>query len=92
MFEIIFLIILSIYFVSIVIVIIGASKSFPQLEEENLPTISVIVAARNEEENILDCIQSLNELNYPENKIEIIQLDLFFQIDTADNLTLFYRQ
>jgi len=75
MFELIFLIILSIYFVSIVIVIIGASKSFPQLEEENLPTISVIVAARNEEENILDCIQSLNKLKYPENKIEIILVD-----------------
>ncbi len=75
MFEIIFLIILSIYFVSTVIVIIGASKTFPKLEEEDLPTISIIVAARNEEENILECIQSLNNLEYPEKKIEIILVD-----------------
>jgi len=75
MFEIIFLIILSIYFISIFIVIIGASKSFPKLAEEELPSISIIVAARNEEENILECIKSLDSLEYPENRIEIILVD-----------------
>lgn len=75
MFEIIFLIILSIYFISIVIVIIGASKTFPKLDEKDLPSISIVVAARNEEENILDCMQSLNKLEYPENKIQIILVD-----------------
>ena len=75
MFEIIFLIILSIYFVSTVIVIVGASKSFPKLDETDLPTVSIIVAARNEEENILECILSLNKLEYPENKIQIILVD-----------------
>lgn len=75
MFEIIFLIMLSIYFVSTVIVIIGASKTFPKLDEADLPTVSIIVAARNEEENILDCILSLDKLEYPENKIQIILVD-----------------
>ncbi len=75
MFEIIFLIISSIYFMSTMIVIIGASKTFPKLMEDKLPTISIIVAARNEEENIMECIQSLDKLEYPEEKIEIILVD-----------------
>ena len=75
MFEIIFLIVLSIYFISTVVIIIGASKTFPKLMEEDLPTVSIIVAARNEEENILECMQSLDKLEYPASKIEIILSD-----------------
>lgn len=36
------------------------------------PTISILVAARNEEDNIDACLQSLSELDYPESKIEIL--------------------
>jgi len=75
MFEIVFLIILSIYFVFVTIIIVGASKSFPKLDDSNLPSISIIVAARNEENNILRCIESLNKLEFPDNKIEIILVD-----------------
>jgi len=75
MFEIIFLIILAIYFIFIAIIIVGASKTFPKLKDEDLPTVSIIVAARNEEENILECIQSLDKLEYPEGLIEIILAD-----------------
>lgn len=75
MFEIVFLIILSIYFIFTVIVIIGASKTFPKLEDDKLPTVSIIVAARNEEKNILECIESLDKLEFPENKLEIILVD-----------------
>jgi len=35
-------------------------------------SVSVIVAARNEAENILDCLHSLVNLDYPENLLEII--------------------
>ncbi|MCF6268816.1 MAG: glycosyltransferase [Melioribacteraceae bacterium] len=75
MFEIIFLILLSVYFIFIATLIVGASKTFPKLKEEDLPTVSIIVAARNEEDNILDCIKSLDKLEYPEGKIEIILAD-----------------
>ncbi|MBU1115822.1 MAG: glycosyltransferase [Bacteroidetes bacterium] len=75
MFEIVFLIILSIYFVFTAVVIIGASKTFPKLEDDKLPSVSIIVAARNEEQNILECIESLDKLEFPENKIEIILVD-----------------
>ncbi len=36
------------------------------------PSISILVAARNEEDNIAHCLKSLHELNYSKDKIEII--------------------
>jgi len=42
------------------------------LNENNLPFISIIIAARNEENNIWNCIQSLINQTYPQNKFEII--------------------
>lgn len=75
MFEIIFLILVSGYFIISTTLIIGAKKSYPQLPDEKLPSVSIIVAARNEEKNILACLESLNELIYPEGKLEIIIID-----------------
>ena len=39
------------------------------------PTVSVIVAARNEEERIAECLASLARLEYPAAKLEIIVVD-----------------
>ena len=39
------------------------------------PMVSVIVAARNEEENIRACIESLLQLEYPKEKCELIIID-----------------
>ncbi len=78
MFEIIFAIVVFLYFIQIVLFLIGANKHYNKIEDEDkLPSISVIVAARNEEQNILSCIQSLDNLEYPENKIEILIVDDF---------------
>lgn len=41
----------------------------------NLPSISVIVATKNEEKNIENCLKSISEQTYPRNKIEIIVVD-----------------
>jgi cellulose synthase/poly-beta-1,6-N-acetylglucosamine synthase-like glycosyltransferase len=75
MFEIIFLIVLSGYFIQSVLFVIGAAKKFPKINEDELPSATVIVAARNEEENILSCLESLENLKYPESKLEIILVD-----------------
>lgn len=72
LFEIIFLSALSLYFINLIIFTIGASQKFPKLKYEQLPSATIIVAARNEEDNILQCIQSLDKLEYPDNKLEII--------------------
>lgn len=55
--------------------VIGAKKTFPQLTEKQLPSVSVVVAARNEEAIILSCLESLDNLIYPEDKLEIIIID-----------------
>lgn len=72
MFEVIFAVFVSLYFIQTIIFIIGASKNYKKIPYNDLPTLSVIVAARNEENNILRCLKSLDELVYPDNKIEII--------------------
>ena len=54
---------------------VGIREKYSKLDDENLPLVSIIVAARNEEVNIRDCLVSLNGLIYPEDKIEIIIVD-----------------
>ena len=39
---------------------------------DSYPFISILVAARNESANIIECLESLNALDYPKDKIEII--------------------
>jgi cellulose synthase/poly-beta-1,6-N-acetylglucosamine synthase-like glycosyltransferase len=75
MFEIIFIIALSGYFIQSIIFVIGALKKFQKVDENKLPSATVIVAARNEEENILRCLNSLDKLIYPDGKLEIILVD-----------------
>lgn len=72
MFEIVFLIFICLYFVQSVLFSIGASKKFNRLNEDSLPSATIIVAARNEQANILRCLKSLDALIYPETKLEII--------------------
>lgn len=73
--EIIFLILVSGYFLITFVLVIAVKKKFPQISEDKLPSVSIIVAARNEETNILSCLESLNNLVYPQDKIEIILVD-----------------
>jgi len=75
MFEIIFVIAVVCYFAQTFIFAVGIKKKFKQLPFSKLPTATVIVAARNEEANILNCIKSLDALEYPEGKLEIIIAD-----------------
>jgi cellulose synthase/poly-beta-1,6-N-acetylglucosamine synthase-like glycosyltransferase len=75
MFEIIFLIVLCGYFIQSILFLIGAKRKFPVIKDEDLPTATVVVAARNEEKNILRCLESLDELIYPEGKLEILMVD-----------------
>lgn len=72
MFEIFFIIALTLYSVQSVLFAVGARKKYEKLPDEKLPSVSVIVAARNEEENILECMGSLEKLVYTKEKIEVI--------------------
>lgn len=75
MFEIIFLIAIAVYFVQVFAFSVFIRKKFDKLKDDELPTASIIVAARNEEDNILDCIKSLDASEYPEGKLEIVIVD-----------------
>jgi len=47
-------------------------KEEPNVLPIELPMVSVLVAARNEEENILACLTRLQQLDYPIDKIEFL--------------------
>ncbi len=72
MFEIIFFAVLCSYLFLTVIFLIGTKREFPCLSDSELPSATVIVAARNEEHNIIRCLKSLDELEYPDDKLEIV--------------------
>lgn len=75
MFEIIFIILIVLYFIQSSFFLIGVQKKFPVIDKDKLLSATVIVAARNEEKNILKCLESLNKLIYPKDKLEIIIVD-----------------
>lgn len=51
------------------------SKSALVGSHDGLPTVSVIIPAKNEAEFISACLKSLNGLDYPDDKIEIVVVD-----------------
>jgi cellulose synthase/poly-beta-1,6-N-acetylglucosamine synthase-like glycosyltransferase len=64
------------YAVELLLLIIGlwrADRSEPVGEYE--PSVSIIVAARNEEESIGDCLASILDIDYPVEKFEIIAVN-----------------
>ncbi len=89
MFEIVFLTFISFYFFITVYLLNGIKKSFPQISDSELPALTVIVAARNEEKNIPECLNSLNRLNYPPGKLEIILVDDFSTDNTGKIIDAF---
>jgi len=89
--ELIFLIILCGYFIQSVLFVIGAKKKFPRLNEDELPTATVIVSARDEEDNILNCLESLNKLEYPQEKLKIIIVDDHSSDNTGDIIDNFIK-
>jgi cellulose synthase/poly-beta-1,6-N-acetylglucosamine synthase-like glycosyltransferase len=72
--EIFFIYISVLYFFTHLLLYSGYKKSLGLKKNQNIsfPKISVIVAGRNEEQNILRCINSLSKINYPEEFLEII--------------------
>ena len=71
----VFLILL--YFVALLFILINTffnyrKKNKRQAITSDFPMVSVLVAVRDEEDNIIRCLQSLSELSYPKDKIEIL--------------------
>jgi len=58
-----------------------SGRKYPVNSNIKVKSVSVIIAAKNEEENIEECIESVLKSEYPENKMEIIVVD----DNSADN-------
>ena len=67
---IISLILVLLYININVLIHMGLNKSLPT--NKNKPTVSILIAARNEEINILDCLTSIEKLDYPKPKLEVL--------------------
>lgn len=61
---------------------LSRSISLDDSAVSKLPAVTIIVAARNEEERIAKCISSLAEIDYPENLLEV-----FLVNDRSDDKT-----
>ena len=90
--ELYFLILVLGYIIQCFIYIIGVRKKFQQSSFVRIPTVTVIVAARNEEKNILRTLQSLEKLEYPDNKLEIIIVDDNSTDSTGQIIDLFIAE
>lgn len=69
---IILVVTLAIKVVLILAFLFNFKKEVLIVREEDLPTASILVAARNEEAVLKNCIESLLKLDYPRHKIEIL--------------------
>jgi cellulose synthase/poly-beta-1,6-N-acetylglucosamine synthase-like glycosyltransferase len=69
----------------------GLSRKYPRIKNPHFPA-TVIVSARNEAENILACLQSLEALDYPENLLEIIVVNDRSEDETEQIITEFIDQ
>lgn len=90
-FEIVFLAAAGIYFLQSFLFLSGAFKKFRKLDDRRLPKATVIVAARNEEKNILRCLESLNSLEYPSDSLEIIIADDASTDATAEIIQVYIK-
>ena len=43
-----------------------------QRSDRDYPQISILIAARNEEATILDCLQAITQLDYPSDAVEVL--------------------
>ena len=79
-------IVCGIYLVEYVVFAFGIRRSLrrPAAAPDVFPFISIVVAARNEEENIEACLQALVSQDYPSDRYEVIAVN-----DESDDATLF---
>ena len=69
------LVLTLIYALMIIAFTVGAAASRYPADLQYRPRVSIIVAARNEEDKIAACLDSLSALTYPQNLLEIILVD-----------------
>lgn len=69
------IILTSLYVLLFCFFIYGISRLKPRRHASGEPTVSIVVAARNEEDAIHRCLESLASLDYPNDKLEVLLVD-----------------
>jgi cellulose synthase/poly-beta-1,6-N-acetylglucosamine synthase-like glycosyltransferase len=79
MIDLILIISFIIVLLRIIVFTIGAiierNKRIIDLSNDELPFVSVVIPARNEEKNIRNCLNSISQSDYPTDKYEIIAVN-----------------
>ncbi len=77
-----FLLVVFLYFIEHVIYLLGVframhvpERSLVEGDPSSLPLCTVLVCARDEERNIEQCLKSLDALNYPKDRLEVLIVD-----------------
>lgn len=60
------------YVIQVIIFLIGLYRIRDHVTNGQTPFVSVIIAARNEEQHITDCLESVLHQTYPKDKFEVI--------------------
>ena len=72
-------------------VVAGKPDVLKVRDENEWPMLSVLVAARNEEQHIVQCLQALHELDYPRNKFQILVGNDQSEDETAKLVSTFIK-
>lgn len=75
MFDLIFLSLAGVYFFKIIFFRVGCFRADKVGVSTAQPFVSVIIAARDEEQNIGRCLEALSKIEYPSDRLEIIVID-----------------
>jgi cellulose synthase/poly-beta-1,6-N-acetylglucosamine synthase-like glycosyltransferase len=70
------------YTLQILLYAVAAWRSRYAFDRSYFPTVSIIIAARNEENNIGRCLESMVRLTYPQHLLEIVVVDDHSKDDT----------
>lgn len=73
--EVLFIVSFSFYFARSLFFVLGAKKGrikFKEIFINKYPFVSIIIPARDEQDNIIMCLESLVDSDYPRDKYEII--------------------
>src|SRR5574337_432222 len=60
------------YVIQVLMLLIGLRRIRDNASNDQMPFVSVVVAARNEEQNLADCLESVLHQTYPKEKFEVI--------------------
>jgi cellulose synthase/poly-beta-1,6-N-acetylglucosamine synthase-like glycosyltransferase len=71
----ILLVVLVLYLLKVALFILGARRASMPVDARWQPTVSILIAARNEERNLPQCLASLALIDYPADRLEICVID-----------------